>query len=75
MLAFWFHFDWRLPSGRQAPFDVVDLAELDDDGRISSLRIIYDTVEVRPFCMPCSTNPSDGVALGPVCAGRAGCGV
>jgi ketosteroid isomerase-like protein len=48
LLAFWFHFDWRLPSGRQAPFDVVDLAELSDDGRISSLRIIYDTVDVRP---------------------------
>jgi len=48
LLAFWFHFDWRLPSGRPAPFEVVDLAELDDDGRIGSLRIIYDTVEVRP---------------------------
>src|SRR5689334_21859247 len=48
LLAFWFHFDWRLPSGRRAPFDVVDLAELSDDGRIGSLRIIYDTVDVRP---------------------------
>ena len=48
LLAFWFHFDWRLPSGRQAPFEVMDLAELSDDGRISSLRLIYDTVDVRP---------------------------
>jgi ketosteroid isomerase-like protein len=48
LLAFWFRFDWRLPSGRQAPFEVVDLAELSDDGHISSLRIIYDTVDVRP---------------------------
>ncbi|MFJ8357355.1 nuclear transport factor 2 family protein [Streptomyces sp. NPDC093984] len=48
LISFWFHFDWRLPSGAAAPFDVVDLAELDEDGRITTLRIVYDTVEVRP---------------------------
>lgn len=48
LLTFWFHFDWRLPSGAEAPFDVVDVAELTDDGRIATLRIVYDTVDVRP---------------------------
>jgi hypothetical protein len=48
LLSFLFHFDWVLPGGTAAPFDVVDVAELDDDGLISSIRIIYDTVDVRP---------------------------
>ena len=47
-LSFWFHFDWRLPSGAAAPFDVVDVATLAPDGRIKDLHIVYDTVEVRP---------------------------
>lgn len=47
-MSFWFHFDWRLPSGAAAPFDVVDVVTLDDDGRFTSLHIIYDTVDVRP---------------------------
>ncbi|MFF4410806.1 hypothetical protein ACFY2W_16155 [Streptomyces sp. NPDC001262] len=38
----------RLPSGAEAPFDVVDVAELADDGRIATLRIAYDTVDIRP---------------------------
>lgn len=46
-IAAWFHFDWRLPSGREAPFDVVDVMEV-HDGLISALHIVYDTVEVRP---------------------------
>lgn len=48
LLSFLFHFDWILPNGTPAPFDVVDVAELDDDGLIRSIRIIYDTVDVRP---------------------------
>jgi len=47
-VSFWFHFDWRLPSGAAAPFDVVDVATLAPDGRIKELHIIYDTVDVRP---------------------------
>jgi hypothetical protein len=47
-VSFWFHFDWRLPSGAAAPFDVVDVATLGPDGKISELHIIYDTVDVRP---------------------------
>ena len=47
-VSFWFHFDWRLPSGAPAPFDVVDVATLASDGKIKELHIIYDTVDVRP---------------------------
>ena len=47
-VTFWFHFDWRLPSGAAAPFDVVDVATLAPDGRIRELHIVYDTVDVRP---------------------------
>lgn len=49
MVSFFFHFDWRLPSGAAAPFDVVDVARLDADGLIAELRIVYDTVDVRPI--------------------------
>lgn len=48
LLSFFFHFDWRLPSGRPAPFDVVDVARLTSDGLINRLHIVYDTVSVRP---------------------------
>jgi len=47
-VSFWFQFDWRLPSGAAAPFDVVDVATLRPDGKIRELHIIYDTVDVRP---------------------------
>ena len=48
LVSIWFHFDWRLPSGRRAPFDVVDVLELAPDGRIAALHIVYDTADVRP---------------------------
>jgi ketosteroid isomerase-like protein len=41
-------FDWRLPSGRPAPFDVVDVLELSADSRVAALHIVYDTADVRP---------------------------
>jgi SnoaL-like domain len=44
----WFHFDWQLANGRIAPLDVVDVMELDDDGRICVLHRVYDTFDVRP---------------------------
>jgi hypothetical protein len=47
-VSFWFHFDWRLPSGTAAPFDVVDVATLAPDGKVKELHIVYDTVDVRP---------------------------
>jgi hypothetical protein len=46
-LGFRFHFDWRLSDGSAAPFDVVDIATLDDSGRIAELTIIYDTHFLR----------------------------
>lgn len=49
-LAIWyFRFDWTLASGSDViGADMVDLAELDDEGRIVSLTIVYDTHEARP---------------------------
>lgn len=48
LICIWFRFDWRLPSGHAAPFEVVDVLELAADERIAALRIVYDTASVRP---------------------------
>jgi hypothetical protein len=47
LVTIWFHFDWQLPSGRHAPFDAVDVLELDPSGRITALHIVYDTAAIR----------------------------
>jgi ketosteroid isomerase-like protein len=47
LVSFWFDFDWTLASGEPAPFSVVDVAELDDTGRIERLTIVYDTAPIR----------------------------
>jgi hypothetical protein len=57
-VSFWFHFDWRLPTGAAAPFEVIDVAQLDDDGLIMDLKIIYDTVDVRPAFEAATGRPS-----------------
>jgi hypothetical protein len=49
LVSIWFHFDWQLPGGQQAPFDVVDVLELDHGGHIAALRIVYDTADIRPI--------------------------
>jgi ketosteroid isomerase-like protein len=49
LVTIWFHFDWQLPSGQRAPFDVVDVLELAADDRIAALHIVYDTADVRPI--------------------------
>lgn len=49
LVSIWFHFDWQLPSGRRPSFDVVDVLELNPDGRIGILRIVYDTADIRPI--------------------------
>lgn len=49
LVTIWFHFDWQLPSGRRAPFDVVDVLELAADDRTAALHIVYDTADVRPI--------------------------
>ncbi|MBM7412923.1 steroid delta-isomerase [Clavibacter michiganensis] len=46
-VAFWFDFAWVLANGDPAPFTVVDVAELDDEGRIAQLHIVYDTAPIR----------------------------
>jgi DNA-binding XRE family transcriptional regulator len=48
LVGIWFRFEWVLATGREAPFDVVDIAELDGEGRVERLRIMYDTAGVRP---------------------------
>lgn len=46
-VAFWFDFDWVLANGTPAPFTVVDVAELDENGLIQRLHIVYDTHPIR----------------------------
>lgn len=47
VVSFWFDFDWTLSTGEPAPFTVVDVAELDKDGLIEKLHIVYDTFPIR----------------------------
>lgn len=49
LVTIWFHFDWQLASGQHAPFDAVDVLELDPSGRIATLHIVYDTAAIRPI--------------------------
>ncbi|KTR53049.1 nuclear transport factor 2 family protein [Curtobacterium oceanosedimentum] len=46
-VAFWFDFDWTLADGTPAPFSVVDVAELDQQGQIQHLHIVYDANPIR----------------------------
>ena len=50
-LAFWFDFGWVLADGTQAPFTVVDIAELNEEDLISRLHIVYDTHTIRESWM------------------------
>ncbi|MFA6036987.1 MAG: nuclear transport factor 2 family protein [Legionellales bacterium] len=46
--AAYFHYDWTLSNNTSAPFDVVDIFELNDTfDKIINLRIIYDTWQTR----------------------------
>jgi steroid delta-isomerase len=47
VVSFWFDFEWTLANGEPAPFTVVDVAELDADGLITTLHIVYDTAPIR----------------------------
>jgi hypothetical protein len=58
LVGLWFHFAWRLGDGRNAPFDVVDMLELDPDDLIAALHIIYDTVDVRSAFEASTGHPS-----------------
>lgn len=46
-IAFWFDFDWTLADGTPAPFTCVDVVELDSEGQITDLHIVYDTSTLR----------------------------
>jgi hypothetical protein len=47
VVSFWFDFDWTLADGTPAPFTVVDVAELDAEGLVTDLHIVYDTAPIR----------------------------
>ena len=49
LVTLWFRYDWLMASGARTVFDVADVLELAPDGRIATLRIIYDTVLARPL--------------------------
>ncbi len=46
--AAYFVYEWTLADGSRLAFDCVDLFEWDAAGKISELRIIYDTSLTRP---------------------------
>ena len=46
-MAIYFTYHWTLKSGKKVQFDVVDILSFDDSHKITSLRIIYDTVVSR----------------------------
>lgn len=48
-LAIWFRYDWGLSDGKRVVFEGVDVFELNDEGKIKKLTIIYDTVKTRPM--------------------------
>ncbi|AJC68466.1 MULTISPECIES: nuclear transport factor 2 family protein [Dickeya] len=48
LITIWFKFKWTLPSGEPAHFECVDVLEMNSEGLIEKLHIIYDTVTARP---------------------------
>ncbi len=46
-LALYFNYKWTLQNNQVVEFDVVDIIELDDNNKITKLKIIYDTVVAR----------------------------
>ena len=46
-IALYFEYKWTVKSGKIVEFDVVDIIEFDDQNKIVSLKIIYDTVVSR----------------------------
>lgn len=45
--AAFFRYDWTLKDGRSASFECVDVFELDAEGRIERLTLVYDAEDVR----------------------------
>jgi hypothetical protein len=46
--GYWAKFDWVLPTGVHAPFEVVVIMELDNQGLIEKFHIVMDTAFIRP---------------------------
>jgi len=44
-----FLYRWTLADGAVTTFDCVDIFELDENGKIKLLKIIYDTAKTRPM--------------------------
>ncbi|MFN7115476.1 MAG: nuclear transport factor 2 family protein [Saprospiraceae bacterium] len=44
-----FVYRWTLSDGTITTFDCVDIFELDEQGKIKQLKIIYDTAKTRPI--------------------------
>ncbi|MBX2829535.1 MAG: nuclear transport factor 2 family protein [Flavobacteriaceae bacterium] len=44
----YFTYQWTIANGEIVNFEVVDIIELDENNKIKSLTIIYDTKESRP---------------------------
>lgn len=48
LISIWLYFDWTLANGEPAPFNVVDVLEVDKGSRlITKLNIVYDTFNIR----------------------------
>lgn len=45
--ALYFTYEWTMINAKVVVFDVVDIIKLDDNGKITELKIIYDTTEAR----------------------------
>ena len=46
-LALYFNYKWTLADDSSVDFDVVDILKFNDEYKITSLKIIYDTVHSR----------------------------
>ncbi|MCB0638066.1 MAG: nuclear transport factor 2 family protein, partial [Lewinella sp.] len=46
-IALYFNYQWTLKNGEEVNFDVVDIIECNEEHLITSLKIIYDTVQSR----------------------------
>ncbi len=46
-LCLFFHYRWTLANGKEVDFEVVDVITLHAEGKISELKIIYDTRKSR----------------------------
>jgi ketosteroid isomerase-like protein len=46
-IALYFEYKWTIKSGKIVEFDAVDIIVFDNDNKITTLKIIYDTVISR----------------------------